>query len=251
LPWAGSPRIVGETEDFAVLYKPPFMHSAPLSLLRASTLLEWYGCRYPPALGLKGIKSVEGGLVHRLDYETEGLVLIGKNQAALDALFLAQRQGLMVKEYSALTEGKGEGSPAGFPPPPFRELPGGSFFIRSFFRPWGPGRKAVRPVENPLSRKSKDTAGDQGQPYTTEVLAWEGRGRGLYFRLRLKRGFRHQIRCHLSWIGTPLRMDTLYGAPEPDAGSALPFALRSRLISFPDPRSGARIEYSIPDYGSK
>jgi 23S rRNA pseudouridine1911/1915/1917 synthase len=242
--------VLGETGDFAVLYKPPFMHCAPLGSSRASTLLEWYGCIYPPVLELKGKKPAEGGLTHRLDYETEGLVLVGKNQAALDALFLEQRQGLIVKEYSALTEGKGEGGPAGFPPSPFRELPEGSFFIRSFFRPWGPGRKAVRPVEDPLSRGSRDTAGDQGQPYTTEVLAREGRGGGLCFRLRLKRGFRHQIRCHLSWIGTPVLRDTLYGAPKPDADSALPFALRSRFISFPDPRTGAKREYFIPDYPS-
>jgi 23S rRNA pseudouridine1911/1915/1917 synthase len=240
-PWGASPEIVGETGDFAALYKPPFMHSAPLGLRRADTLFEWYARIYPPVLS-------EGALIHRLDYETEGLVLVGKNQAALDALLLGQRQGLIVKEYSALTGLKAGGSPPpGFPPPPFRELPPGSFWIRSFFRPWGPGRKAVRPAEALSSGGRKEITGDQGRPYATEVLAWEEGEGGACFHLRLKRGFRHQIRCHLSWIGMPVRRDTLYGAEEP-AESGRPFALRSRLISFPDPRTGARREYSLPDY---
>jgi 23S rRNA pseudouridine1911/1915/1917 synthase len=247
-PWGDSPAIVDETGDFAVIYKPPFIHSAPLGLLRAPTLFEWYARIYPPVLALKGIKPAEGGLIHRLDYETEGLVLVGKNQAALDALLLGQRQGLIVKEYSALTDRKAGGnSSPGFPPPPFRELPGASFCIRSFFRPWGLGRKAVRPAEA-LSPGRKDTAGDRGQPYTTEVLAWEEREGAACFHLRLKRGFRHQIRCHLSWIGMPVRRDILYGAPEQEAESGRPFALRSRLISFLDPRTGEKREYSLPGY---
>jgi 23S rRNA pseudouridine1911/1915/1917 synthase len=251
-PWADSPAIVDETGDFAVVYKPPFMHSAPLGLLRADTLFEWYARRYPPVLALKGIKPAEGGLIHRLDYETEGLVLIGKTQPALDALLLGQRRGLIVKEYSALTERKaGENPPPGFPPPPFGEPPGASFCIRSFFRPWGPGRKAVRPAGEGLSPGRKGIAGDQGQPYTTEVLAWEQREGSACFRLRLRRGFRHQIRCHLSWIGRPVRRDTLYGAPEQGAESGRPFALRSRLISFPDPRTGEKREYSLPGYAGE
>jgi 23S rRNA pseudouridine1911/1915/1917 synthase len=248
-PWGDLPAIVGETGDFAVLYKPPFMHSAPLGLWRADTLFEWYARIYPPVLKLKGIKPAEGGLIHRLDYETEGLVLMGKNQAALDALLLGQRQGLIVQEYRALTGVKAGGSsPPGFPPPPFSGPPPGSFWIRSFFRPWGPGRKAVRPAGALSFGGRKEIAGDQGRPYATKVLAWEEGEGGACFHLRLKRGFRHQIRCHLSWIGMPVRRDILYGAPEEPAESGRPFALRSRLISFPDPQTGARREYSLPGY---
>jgi 23S rRNA pseudouridine1911/1915/1917 synthase len=245
------PAIVDETGDFAVIYKPPCIHSAPLGPLQGGTLVEWYAALYPPVLALKGIKPAEGGLIHRLDYETEGLLLVGKTQAALDALLLEQRRGLLVKEYSALTYRKAGGEPApGFPPPPFREAPGDSFSIRSFFRPWGPGRKAVRPVED-LSPGRRDTAGDQGRPYTTEILAWERREGSACFHLRLRRGFRHQIRCHLAWIGMPVRRDTLYGAPEQEAESRRPFALRSRLISFRDPRTGEKREYSLPDYAGQ
>ncbi|MDR3192155.1 MAG: RNA pseudouridine synthase [Treponema sp.] len=248
-PWGDAPGIVDETGDFAVIYKPPFMHSAPLGPGRAGTLVEWYARVYPPLLALRGLKPAEGGLIHRLDYETEGLVLMGKTQAALDALLLGQRRGLMVKEYCALTERKAGGNLPGFPPPPFGEPPGTPFLIRSFFRPWGPGRKAVRPVES-LFPGGKDTAGDQGRPYTTEVLAWEQREGSASFHLRLRRGFRHQIRCHLSWLGMPVRRDALYGAPEGIAETGRPFALRSRFIGFLDPRSGEKREYSLPDYAA-
>jgi 23S rRNA pseudouridine1911/1915/1917 synthase len=248
-PWRDSPEVLDETEDFAVVYKPPFMHSAPLGQTQDNTLLEWYARIYPPVRGLRGKKAVEGGLVHRLDYETEGLILIAKNQAALDTLLLGQNEGTMVKEYSALTESGG--ALPGFSPPPFDQPPPGSFFIRSFFRPWGPGRKAVRPVMDVLSPGRKETAADRGRPYATEVLAWEQHEGGTAsFSLRLIRGFRHQIRCHLSWIGMPVMRDTLYGASESIADPKPPLALRARFLSFCDPRSGAQREYSLPGWNA-
>jgi 23S rRNA pseudouridine1911/1915/1917 synthase len=252
------PYVLTETEDFAVVYKPPFVHSVPLKkdggaepLPGIPTLLDWYGSLCPQALGLTGRKEREGGLLHRLDYGTEGLVLIAKNQAAMDALLSQQEQGLFVKEYGALSASPGDTAPLpGFPPVPQDANPR---IIQSYFRPWGPGRKAVRPVimepGQQRGKKAREVAADQGKPYMTEVLETEDLEEGAepiktiaYFRLRIKRGFRHQIRCHLSWIGKPILNDALYGGAV--LGGAI--ALRAEGFSFYDPASGEKREYRIP-----
>jgi len=67
------PVIRHETEDFAVVFKPPRMHTAPMGqdapLKRDGneTLLDWYAKTFPPIMELSGRKEREGGLLHRLD----------------------------------------------------------------------------------------------------------------------------------------------------------------------------------------
>jgi 23S rRNA pseudouridine1911/1915/1917 synthase len=312
------PYVLDETEHYTVVYKPPFIHSVPLKkdeggialapqsipLVRFPTLLDWYGHIAPRALDLMGKKQIEGGLLHRLDYETEGLVLIAKNQSAMDALRAQQEQGLFVKEYGAISSCPGNADPLpGFPPflqetedcgavpvfpisPTPQSIPLAMKSIRpsliqSYFRPWGPGRKAVRPVvmepgppqhhggrRHPYPRRG--IAGDRGKPYVTEILETENLGKGLtYFRLRIKRGFRHQIRCHLAWIGKPILNDALYGgviseeASEFSEGEIRPttsakgngffttgkkkaLSLRAEGFSFYDPETREKREYNIP-----
>jgi 23S rRNA pseudouridine1911/1915/1917 synthase len=250
-----SPRLVAETEDFAVVYKPPRIHCVPLRPAEGGTLLEWYARLFPPVLELRGRKALEGGILHRLDYETRGLVLFAKNQSALEILAAQQEEGRFLKEYGALTiQARTRFSPRAFPPPP-------SFSgrtpcsIGSYFRPYGPGRKMVRP-RTELKKGGKETAGDRGEVYVTEIVAMtelrEGRR---HFTLRIKRGFRHQIRCHLAWLGYPILGDPLYGAGDAAGGAdpAVPgfppegfLALRAQGLFFSDPRDGTPREYRIP-----
>ena len=114
------------------------------------------------------------------------------------------------------------------------------FKIESAFRPYGPGRKEVRPV---LSNISKNE--NQGELYVTEILENQPVSDTgiLSFRLRISKGFRHQIRCHLAWLGAPILNDSLYGGPS--SGKGL-LALRAASITFTDPSSGKVRSYSIP-----
>jgi 23S rRNA pseudouridine1911/1915/1917 synthase len=282
-----APRVIDETGAYAVVYKPPLMFSAPLSGGPAATLLGWFAGLCPAVLGAAG-PDREGGLLHRLDFETEGLVLFAKTPEALAALRAQQAAGLFVKEYSALAfapaprgPDAGESPPRGpaglpgFPPPPFTGpfFPAPPLSVESFFRPWGPGRKAVRPVSgDPLrspERGGRDIARDRGAPYRTEILAARDcpgpRGDRRFFTrvfaLRIRRGFRHQIRCHLAWIGTPILNDALYGgkrcpedcparggAPGPEGGEKRPIALRARAFHFIDPSTGERQNYRLPGF---
>jgi 23S rRNA pseudouridine1911/1915/1917 synthase len=237
------PFVLDETGGFAVVYKPPRMHSAPLKH-GGDTLLDWYAAQYPQVCNLSGRRDKEGGLLHRLDFETHGLVLFAKNQQSLDFLLMQQEQGNFTKEYSAICQKSGATS-ASFPPPPFTVSPSlvGSV-IESFFRPFGPGRKQVRPVtDNGKSRKAvrNEIAKDRGGYYRTEIVNITD-NEYYTFTVRLKRGFRHQIRCHLAWIGCPVVSDPIYG-DQPGIDGFL--ALRSHALFFPDPDSGKQREYRI------
>jgi 23S rRNA pseudouridine1911/1915/1917 synthase len=252
-----APHILDETDDYAVVIKPPRMHCAPHGRGEKETLLDWYAAFFPAMLKLRAKKEGEGGLLHRLDYETQGLVLFAKNQRSFDFFAKEQEAGLFVKEYHALCEKRVPGALAGFPPPPehaplsadtshFLQPQNTPFMIESFFRPFGPGRKEVRPVAP--EKKYAEIAKDRGETYKTHLLDFSQIEGNLFsFTLRITRGFRHQIRCHLSWLGFPILNDPIYGAAETQKQAPQAYlALRAQAVSFPDPRSGELRIYRIP-----
>jgi 23S rRNA pseudouridine1911/1915/1917 synthase len=241
------PYVMDETDDFAVVFKPPRMHCVPLRN-GGDTLLDWYAGVFPPVMDLSGRREGEGGLLHRLDFETQGLVLFAKNQNALEFFQAQQEQGNFSKEYSAICE-KNISINSSFPPPPEFPLRLGTV-IESYFRPFGPGRKEVRPLTDAVvqGRKAafKEIAKDQGGYYRTEIVnVIENEYYAL--SLRLRRGFRHQIRCHLAWIGCPVQNDPIYG--QAPVNSFL--SLRSHALFFNDPRNGKPREYRIEPLTSK
>ena len=231
-----SPYILEETEDFAVVFKPPKMHCAPLKQKEnraesASALFDWYASR----------SSAFCEMMHRLDFETHGLVLFAKNKKSFEYFKNLQERGEFVKEYSAICANPVSSELAdGFPSPPVisnytpsTEKP---LIINSYFRPYGQGRKLVRPVTE--IRKNYEIAKDNGGFYRTEITSINGNN----FTARIKRGFRHQIRCHLCWIGFPILNDPLYSRLQSD-GEFL--ALRAHALFFTDPSNGSKREYHI------
>jgi 23S rRNA pseudouridine1911/1915/1917 synthase len=230
------PYILDETADFAVVFKPPGMHSAPLQQKEGGSLLEWYRMERSPSGG------EPYDLMHRLDFETHGLVLIAKNFKSYEFFKSLQDRGEFVKEYSALCVNAGNSLPAGFPPPPAFAVsepsPEKPLVIMSYFRPYGPGRKQVRPVTDE-NKKHGEIAKDKGGFYRTEITDINGS----LFTVRIKRGFRHQIRCHLCWIGKPILNDPLY--PPVNNHEASLLALRAHALFFLDPSTGKQREYCI------
>jgi 23S rRNA pseudouridine1911/1915/1917 synthase len=121
--------------------------------------------------------------------------------------------------------------------------------IESYFRPYGPGRKLVRPVID-AEKKHKEIAKDKGSFYRTEIINIDNNA----FTVSIKRGFRHQIRCHLCWIGFPIKNDPLYShedknSNECDLGQRI-LALRAHVLSFIDPLTGNTEEYRIESLNS-
>ena len=237
---SSQPYILEETGDFSVIFKPPRMHCVSLKQKTGESLEEWYTQSFPEAI------EYGGALVHRLDFETHGLVLFAKNKKSLEHFHALQESGDFIKEYGAVCIkrvcSKSVNKLPGFPPPP-PVFAGSPFVIESFFRPFGPGRKQVRPK---IDEKHKEFAKDRGDYYRTEVIS----AKDNFFTLKIKRGFRHQIRCHLSWIGFPIQNDPLYGTtPEPPEKGFL--ALRAQALFFTDPKSGLKREYRIASLESE
>jgi 23S rRNA pseudouridine1911/1915/1917 synthase len=234
----GKPYILEETGDYAVVFKPPKMHSVPLKQKGGDTLIDWHaeGRRLDNGLA-------DGGLVHRLDFETHGLALFAKNPKSFEFFKDLQERGEFAKEYSAVCENTINTLP-GFPPPPVflnsSPSPDKPLIISSYFRPFGPGRKQVRPVIDG-GKKHHEIARDNGGFYRTEIT---GKGGCRNFTLRIKRGFRHQIRCHLCWIGCPILGDPLYSQIQSNEQEQ-PLALRSHALFFTDPSTGKKREYRI------
>ena len=231
-----SPSVIEENSDYAVVFKPSKMHSVPLKESKGGTLVDWY----------------EGQLMHRLDYETHGLVLFAKNQKSYEFFKALQDRGEFVKEYSAVCTIPASDKAPGFPPGPL--LSHSPQTIMSYFRSYGPGRKQVRPVIDASSVPNKDVSKDKGGFYRTEITQIQhGEGKDL-FTVRIRRGFRHQIRCHLAWIGRPIIDDPLYNTVSVAQGIAeqrmpkqetVTLALRAHALFFIDPSTGEKRESSI------
>jgi 23S rRNA pseudouridine1911/1915/1917 synthase len=245
------PYIIEESEDYAVVYKPCHMHSVR-KIENDNNLFDWY----------KEKSKNFFDIMHRLDYETQGLVLFAKNEKTYNFFKDLQDNGDFIKEYSAVCLGADEQQGQGFPP--FQDLQlaktdgrlDETFVIESFFRPFGPGRKQVRPVIED-GKKHKEVAADKGSFYKTYIIkinAIERHDTGTVkipfasnikdyiFNVQIKRGFRHQIRCHLAWIGYPIKGDPLYSQP---LQNYEPLALRSHALFFTDPSSGQKRECRI------
>ncbi len=93
--------------------------------------------------------------------------------------------------------------------------------------------------------KGKEIAKDAGAYYKTEIIGIEkvniaGQDESYHFTVRLKRGFRHQIRCHLAWVGFPVLNDPLYGK----GGDGF-LALRATGLFFNDPKNNEPIQFRI------
>jgi len=251
------PRIIKETDDFAVVFKPAKMHSTPLKKNDNDNIFDWYKACLGHACNVE--------IMHRLDFETHGLVLFSRNEKSFNFFKELQDRGEFIKEYSAIvtrnTEFETENF-QGFPPcSPCLESKilsayatcngvsraGKKFeniFIESYFRPYGPGRKLVRPVIED-GKKHKEIAKDKGGFYRTEITGVSGtcsEASSNIFTVRIRRGFRHQIRCHLCWTGFPILNDPLYGISQTSDRS---LDLRAHALFFADPSTGRQCEFSI------
>ena len=234
------PEIIAAEKHFLVAYKPPRIHSAPQGLSSGETFFDWCSKEYPEIKNITGRKEGEGGLLHRLDFETHGLLLIARTSIGLESLLEQQEKNLIIKEYSCLVS-HSKSILKGFPEKNEESINLLNYenkekrIIKSAFRPFGPGRKAVRPLLPILN-------GDK--LYATEISGLKKHGKG-FFSLKavISKGFRHQIRCHLAWNNLPILNDDLYGGPSFGKGF---LALRAFSLTFSEPVSNRKKQFLIP-----
>jgi 23S rRNA-/tRNA-specific pseudouridylate synthase len=229
------PAVVAADESVIVVGKPTRMHSAPGR--SPGSLCSWVFSRFPDAAGAgrgSGRAEAEGGLLHRLDFETSGLVLFARSPEALAFLLREQGEGRFRKEYllrvapSSSFEPEGSRPPRSFPkgpePTAWSEALASRNIVRiaallgmekgrharveSAFKPYGPGASRVACLGPAADAGGARRASPR---YSTDILSASALGDGLELLAALDLGFRHQIRAQLAWIGLPILGDPLYG----------------------------------------
>ena len=208
------------TEPFVVLSKPAGLASAPLVAGGQSALTECARL-FPETLNVCGKKAVEGGLLHRIDTATSGLLLVATSQDFYDHIIAAQDSGGFVKGYRTDCDIDADNAAAlgGFPQPPEslqaqNPAARGSLCgleISSYFRPFGKGSKEVRPVLPSSNAAALKKLGSKKLYYTKIVAADFSAGeKTVRVECKIAQGYRHQVRCHLAWLGLPVRGDLVY-----------------------------------------
>lgn len=195
---------------FLIIYKPSGLPSAPITEDDKENALYKAIIKYPKIKNVEGRKKIEFGLLHRLDTVTEGLLLIALSQDFYDSIIALQEEGNFIKTYSAVCNIK-PCIKEGFPKynNKIKLTEGYSFIIESLFRGFGKGQKEVRPVTN-LESKYISKKTNINSYYFTQVRIITVKSDTCEVECKIKKGYRHQVRCHLAWVGLPIVNDSLY-----------------------------------------
>ena len=204
-------RIAWEDEHLLVVDKPAGVVVHPGAGQTSGTL----------AHGLVGHGAAGGdaerpGIVHRLDRDTSGLLVVARSEEAHRRLQKLVRRRAFERTYLALVRGRP--------------------------RSWrGTIEAPIGRDRSEPTRQSLDT--DHPRPAVTHFEVEELLGRNALLRVRLETGRTHQIRVHLAAIDLPVVGDRVYGVSEP--GLRRQF-LHATKLALPHPFSGDRLEVESP-----
>ena len=213
-------NIVYEDSDVIVVNKPKNMVVHPAPGNYTGTLVNGllYHCK-----DLSGINGViRPGIVHRIDKDTTGILVIAKNDEAHNSLAKQFKDHSIKREYYALVEGRFS--------------------------------KESGTVDKPLGRNKKDRLKmdivEDGRRAVThyEVLEQYDKGVSL-IKCTLETGRTHQIRVHMASIGHPLVGDQTYGFKK-QKFKIEGQALHAKTLGFTHPSTGEYIEFTsdLPEY---
>ncbi len=219
-------RVLYEDEALLAIDKPPGMVVHPAPGARSGTLVNALLHR----LGsLDGVGAVgRPGIVHRLDRDTSGVLLVARTAAAMEGLAKQFRQRSLAKRYLAVVHGR-VGPPTGVMDQAI-------------------GR-------HPVERKRMSVHSPRGRIALTRWQVLERFPHATLLRLAPETGRTHQIRVHLAALGHPIVSDRVYGGGPPRAATpavraameACPRqALHAESIRFAHPLTGAPLTVSAP-----
>lgn len=213
-----------KSKPFLVAYKPKNLPSAPLTSEDKNNALFQAKEIFPQLSKVQGKKSIENGLLHRLDTATDGLLVICASQECYDFLAKRQSEDKIAKTYVAECDFFEENAflLGGFPDYEnrkkfFREnnqkkdddANSKEILIESYFRPFGKGKKEVRPVTENCGKSALKKIGKQ-KIYKTRIEILQKREKSCLVECKISQGYRHQVRCHLAWLGLPVKNDEIY-----------------------------------------
>lgn len=241
-------KIISEPTDekpFLVIYKPHGLPSAPLIEGEDSALTQAIDF-FPEIKSVSGRKKIEYGLLHRIDTQTEGLLLIATSQFCYDDLSVQQATGKFIKTYNAeciLTLEQNENEKNGYPKVEKKiiaELKHGKpVKVSSYFRNYGEGLKSVRPVTENSGKAALKKLGKLKE-YTTEIKLLSKNDFFYNFECKISSGYRHQVRCHLAWLGFPIVGDKIYNIAEKNNPISENLHFMATGIRFTNPITGKK-----------
>lgn len=213
--------VVYEDDDLLVVNKPRGMVVHPAAGNYNGTLVN--ALLYHCGDSLSGINGViRPGIVHRIDKDTSGLLIVAKNDFAHEKLAAQIKEHSFKRQYRTVVHGK------------FKELKG--------------------TVDAPIGRSPKDrkkmcvTQKNSRSAVTHYEVISQG-DKFSFLKVTLETGRTHQIRVHMSHIGHPVAGDMVYG-PKNGVVSLNGQCLHAGLIGFNHPRDGRYIELEaeLPEY---
>lgn len=269
VPLPREPKVVYNDRDVVVVFKPSGIHTVNIANRESPTLANWFHQHQPQVMDVQGRSKGDGGILHRLDGATSGLIVAARNQEAFNRMM---DDGGFLKEYIALCT-----IPSG--PIQLREWPfsvdssgmrwhqrlsqtavgtyrenGFEFRIASRFEPYGPKGGRVKVVNTIEEKRTLDRDLPSDFYLTTCKLVHKIDDETVAFKVTLDRGFRHQVRAHLNHLGCPIINDPLYPAtpghlelPSPEA-LLEDIGLYAASVNFTHPTKRNQIKVVLPQF---
>lgn len=213
--------IVYEDDDLLVVNKPKGMVVHPAAGNYSGTLVNalLYHCR-DSLSGINGV--IRPGIVHRIDKDTSGLLIVAKNDMAHLSLAQQIKAHSFHRAYQAVCYGN------------IKEDSG------TVHQPIG---------RNPRDRKKMSVTDKNSKDAVTHFEVLERYGDFTHIRCILETGRTHQIRVHMSYIGHPLAGDSVYG-PKKVITALNGQCLHAGEIGFVHPRTNEYMDFKsdLPDY---
>jgi 23S rRNA pseudouridine1911/1915/1917 synthase len=211
--------IIFDNSDLVIVNKPAGMVVHPGAGHFSGTLVHAALGAIPDLVGISG--EERPGIVHRLDKETSGLIIMAKNEKALHWLQDQFKTRKVKKVYLALVDGK--------PPTPV-------------------GRVEAEIARDPSHRKQMATVSDgHGRPAVTEYKTLEQFPHHTLIEAHPLTGRTHQIRLHLAFLGCPIVGDKVYGKKAPTIELNRHFLHAAKIsFIFPGEKEARTFEAPLP-----
>ncbi len=206
--------IVYEDNDLLVVNKPKGMVVHPASGHYSGTLVNalMYHCK-DSLSGINGV--IRPGIVHRIDKDTSGLLIVAKNDIAHNGLAEQIKIHSFTRKYEAVVAG---------------------------------GVKENGTINAPIARhkidRKKMAVSPEGREAVTHYEVIENYNKHSHLRLVLETGRTHQIRVHLAYIGHPVAGDPIYGDGKPKWLNGQ--CLHAREIGFVHPVTKDELYFTSP-----